>query len=37
MFRRTLWRAGVGLVQEDRDGEDGQYGGEEDDAHEDCV
>ncbi|WP_208753110.1 hypothetical protein, partial [Bradyrhizobium genosp. SA-3] len=39
MFRRELWRAGVGFKQEDRDGEDDQGGGEQDDAaaHMKCV
>ncbi len=37
MLRCALWGAGVGFVEEDRDGEDGQCGGEEDDTHEDCV
>ena len=32
MFRRALGSAGVGLIEEDRDGEDDQCGGEEDDA-----
>lgn len=32
MFRRELWRAGVGFKQEDRDGGDDQGGGEQDDT-----
>ncbi len=39
MFRRKLWGAGMGLEQEDHDGEDDQRGGEERDAvaHVKCV
>ncbi|TWI02652.1 hypothetical protein IQ17_04268 [Bradyrhizobium daqingense] len=39
MFDRALGRAGVGLEQEDRGGEDDQGGGEKNDtaAHVTCV